>query len=289
MAQNNWLVCQEHADDILMDGLRVLTQAHPLEVSQVKHNGYGNYLISYESRPYYIGEAKNVDKRLKQQFCERTSTFYKDYQSSKSSLSLVPNLSLPDFRVQVMETHIGRKEIEETGIVNLPTPLNKFQLGKRNLYQGKIPVGAWNWAQSHKDQLLDLAQQELFSQKPASWFDANPRTGPGLYFVEDEQGRLVYIGESSNLAERYITHSRHTYFSALRRNLGVELFGFTLQIKSGRKRGFTSEEDDIVTDFLGRCRIRFQYVNFGRCELEEHLIRTLKPLVNRKENKHHSE
>ncbi|MGY8808652.1 MAG: GIY-YIG nuclease family protein, partial [Fidelibacterota bacterium] len=96
---------------------------------------------------------------------------------------------------------------------------------------------------------------------------------------------LIYIGESSNIYQRYKTHSGTTYFSALRRHIGTDILNFFLKSKNGRKRYFTDSEDSMVDIYLKKCKISYMKINFGRFELEEYLIRKYHPLLNRKENK----
>ena len=117
------------------------------------------------------------------------------------------------------------------------------------------------------------------------WFDSNVKSTAGLYWVEHSTKGLIYIGESSNIFDRYETHSGTTYFSALRRHIGENILGFQLQTRKGKKRYFEDKEDLKVTDFLRKCTIKPCGVNFGRYELEEYLIRKYRPLLNRKENK----
>ena len=107
----------------------------------------------------------------------------------------------------------------------------------------------------------------------------------GLYLVKDKSGKLIYIGESSDIGERIKTHSGRTYFSALRRHIGTDILGFELQEVKGKKRYFSGTEDRKVTEFLKMCNVTLFPVSFGRYELEEHLIKNHRPLLNRKDNK----
>lgn len=96
-------------------------------------NDYGNYLISDKNNIWNsTGEAKSLSKRLKQHSKEKTSTFYKNYlKLEKQKGNQKGLLKISDFEVRKIKAEIGRKELEEFGIVNIPANLNKFQLGKR--------------------------------------------------------------------------------------------------------------------------------------------------------------
>lgn len=279
----NWSICQKISDEILAEGIERLKTAKKLSFDEIRSHEYGNYLISNAGQPYYTGEAKNLFKRLKQHSKEKTSTFYKNYL--KKPNSRYPILEIDDFGIQILETRIGRKEIEEFGIVNLPTSLNKFQKGKRKQFSGNPNKGIWNDVQDNADQLLVEGEASLFAVNPVPWYDADVPNNAGLYYVENNKNGLIYIGESSNINARYETHSETTYFSALRRHIGTDIVGFELQIRKGKKRYFSDSEDVHVSQYLQNCTIRTMAINFGRFELEEFLIRKHNPLLNRKENK----
>ena len=273
----NWNYCQQNSNDILIEGLNKLQTSKDNNL-----NSQGNYLISHDNINYYIGEGKDLNKRLKQQFNLRTSTFYKNYQKKFDDKH-----QINDFEVKVIQTNIGRKEIEEFGIVNLQTPLNKFQLGKRDKIECKSINNLWDDIQDNYQDLLIQGEKNILNQKHIFWFNANLPSKAGIYLVFDNSNNLIYIGESSNIQERHKTHSGVTYFSALRRHIGKTILKFDfVQIKSKRPNREFLEKDDIkITQFLKECTIKFMPISFGRFELEEYLIRKHNPLLNKKENK----
>lgn len=114
------------------------------------------------------------------------------------------------------------------------------------------------------------------------WAVATAPDSSGLYLIRSPQGEIIYVGESSGIKARFRTHGTQTYFSAVRRNLGVDLLGFQLQTIKGKKRYFSDEEDRRVTNYLSQCSIGFFPVPIGRYELEEHLIDKHRPILNRK-------
>lgn len=281
----NWKQIQNTSEDILASGINVLQKSTVKNVLELPKLDYGNYLIS-KDRIKYIGEAKDVSKRLKQHSKPNTSTFYKNYKKlTQSNLAIPPNLKIEDFQARQMPTIIGRKEIEEFGIVNIPTNLNRFQIGKRIKYAGKVNSGLWKEVQEESVDLLNQGEKTFLKNSLKNWFEINVPKSPGLYWVEHPKYSLIYIGESSNIFERWQVHSGKTYFSALRRHIGENILDFELKTQKGKKRFFTDKEDFKVTDFLKKATIRVMPVNFGRYELEEYVIRTHKPLLNRKENK----
>ncbi|MBP6304256.1 MAG: GIY-YIG nuclease family protein, partial [Bacteroidia bacterium] len=243
------------------------------------------YLISHNKTNYYVGEGKELSKRLKQQFKPTTSTFYKNLLKLQKTNKAIGNISIDAFKVQVIVTDIGRKEIEEFGISNLPTLLNRFQLDKRKLHNVAHQDGLWDNVQKAKTDILLQAEQEILQGKFSSWFDCNAESVAGLYIVRDKHDKLIYIGESSDICERHKTHSSRTYFSALRRHIGTELLNFELQERNGKKKYFEVSEDKKITEFLKSCKATFYPTHFGRYELEEFLIKKHSPLLNRKDNK----
>jgi hypothetical protein len=182
-----------------------------------------------------------------------------------------------------MPTDIGRKEIEDFGIVNLATPLNKFQIGKRLKADLRNQNGLWDKVQQKKAELLKQGEQLAFKQNFSAWFDINAKSTAGLYIVKDKS-QIIYIGESSDICERHSTHSGTTYFSALRRHIATDILKFELKEKNGKKKYLSDNEDKKVTDYLRGTTATFHPVSFGRYELEEYLIKKHRPLLNRKGN-----
>lgn len=278
----NWKYCQENSDLILTSGIQIILSS-PLvnHISEIK-NSYGNYLISYKGVHYYIGEAKEIPKRIKQQFTEKTSTFYKNYLDSKNSYD-IEKIPILEFEPRTMSTIIGRKEIEEFGMVNLPTRLNKFERGKRRKVQLKGQDELWLEVQDIVEEILIEGENEILSKEIKNWSNSFPQSSAGIYMVRNSKAELIYIGESSDIQERHSTHCSKTYFSALRRHIGTEILEF--KFIDDKKRRFSEANDSRVTQYLKECKYSCMPVNFGRYELEEYLIRKHKPLLNRKENK----
>jgi len=283
MQEINWTYCQDNSENILADGLLKLRDCDVCSPSDILFSDFGNYLISYQDKHYYIGEGKDIRARLKQQFKPTTSTFYKNFQKYLKTNQAIRPIPIDNFCVRFMPTDIGRKEIEDFGIVNLATPLNKFQIGKRLKADLKKQNGLWDKVQEQKAKLLKQGEQLVFKQKFSSWFDTNPKSTAGLYIVKDKL-QIIYIGESSDISERHSTHSSTTYFSALRRHIATDILDFELKKKNGKKKYLTDSEDKKVTDFLRGTLAAFHPVSFGRYELEEYLIKKHRPLLNRKDN-----
>jgi len=287
MTKINWTYCQKNSDLILASGLNILFKATIKDFNSEFSKDYGNYLISDKSKKWnYTGEAKKLATRLKQHSKEKTSTFYKNYKKFEREFRNYPQgLKINQFEIRTVNTNIGRKELEEFGIVNIPSVLNKFQKGKRDVFKQKVDAKIWNNTQNNFQSILEQGEKKLMSLKNYNWFQAEIPSTAGLYWVENKTKGLIYIGESSNIFERYDTHSGKTYFSALRRHIGENILGFKLQTINGRKRYFSDVEDRKITTFLTKCSIKPFPISFGRYELEEYLIKKHNPLLNRKGNK----
>jgi predicted GIY-YIG superfamily endonuclease len=281
-----WDIIQKQSDEILSCGLNKLKNQPFCDISTINEKGAGNYLISLDKVPFYIGEGKELIKRLKQQFKPTTSTFYKNFEKLATTNKVIKPTSIDNFKIQYISTNIGRKEVEEFGIVNLPTKLNRFQLDKRKKFAIADQKGLWNAVQENFAELLEEGEIKILKSTFTPWFDTKAFSLAGLYLVKDESDKLIYIGESSKIGERIKTHSRRTYFSALRRHIGTEILGFNLQEIKGKKRYFSETEDGKVTEFLKTCKVKLFPVAFGRYELEEYLIKKHRPLLNRKDNKY---
>lgn len=283
MESINWTFCQNNSDRILADGILKLKKCSHCGVSDISFSGFGNYLISYNDKPYYIGEGRNLRSRLKQQFKPTTSTFFKNYQKSLKGNHAMKSILIDNFSIRYIQTNIGRKEIEDFGIVNLATSLNNFQIGKRSMVLLK-ENGLWDKVQNCKDELLLEGETNIFKQKFTPWNSCKVEMTAGIYIVK-HNSEIIYIGESSNINERHNTHSNRTYFSALRRHIGTEILKHELQERNGRKKYFHDKHDLNVSNFLAGTTATFCPISFGRYELEEFLIKKYRPLLNRKDNK----
>ena len=281
----SWDIIQQQSDEILSCGLNKLKTQTFCDTSSVNEKGFGNYLISLDKVPFYVGEGKELIKRLKQQFKPTTSTFYKNFEKLRSTNQLVKPTTIDTFKIQFISTNIGRKEVEEFGIVNLPTKLNSFQLDKRRKFVIADQKGLWNSVQENFEELLKEGEIKILKSAFTPWFDTKIVSSAGLYLVKDKTDKLIYIGESSDIGERIKTHSGRTYFSALRRHIGTDILGFKLQEIKGKKRYYSETEDKKITEFLKTCKSTLFPVAFGRYELEEYLIKKHRPLLNRKDNK----
>ena len=285
MAANTWEKIQKESDRILSAGIWILREKPFQSLSDVAFGGYGNYLISLNKKPFYIGEARSLTHRLRQQFKPATSTFYKNYLKYCDKHREINVKDIAAFKIQQMPTCLGRKEIEEFGIVNLPTVVNGFQLGKRKVISIVENVNIWEEIQARKEKLLNEGEAVVLKVLKSKWLDCKIDRVPGLYIVENNKRELIYIGESSDIAERHTTHSKTTYFSALRRHIATEVLNFILKEKNGKKKYLEPKEELVVTNYLKSCHACFIPINFARYELEEHLIKKYKPFLNRKDNK----
>jgi predicted GIY-YIG superfamily endonuclease len=285
MNKFTWDHIQKQSDEILSCGLHKLKTRPVSDLSTVSEKGFGNYLISLDKVAFYIGEGKELTKRLKQQFNPKTSTFYKNFQKLSATNQLIKPTTIDKFKIQFISTSIGRKEVEEFGIVNLPTKLNSFQIDKRNKFIIADQNGLWDAVQENFAELLKEGESKILKASFSPWFDTKIINSAGLYLVKDKAEKLIYIGESSEVGERIATHSGRTYFSALRRHIGTDILNFNLQEINGKKRYFSDTEDKKVTEFLKTCKATIFPVAFGRYELEEYLIKKHRPLLNRKDNK----
>lgn len=283
MEKIDWAYVQINSDKILADGIFKLKESQTWGLPEISFSDFGNYLISHLDSLYYIGEAKNIKARLTQQFKPTTSTFYKNFQKLLKDDQGLKSIPIDNFSVRFMSTAIGRKEIEDFGIVNLATQPNKFQVGKRIKIDLIKQDGLWDKVQEQKSELLKLAEQKVFNQSFSGWFDNHVKSTAGLYIVKDK-GEIIYIGESSDIKERHTTHSTTTYFSALRRHVATDILRYELKERNGKRKYLTDTENLNVTNFIRRTTAMFYPMSFGRYELEEYLIKRYRPLLNRKDN-----
>ena len=166
-------------------------------------------------------------------------------------------------------------------MVNLSTKLNKFHTGKRRRFEVAEQNGVWKDVQSAGMDLLKEGTHKLFQAAPTKWTQAEVSVGPGIYFVRDKLGQLIYVGESTDVNRRHHMHSNRTYISALRRHIGTEILG----LKFKGKRKFSIEDDLTVNEYLSQCTFSYSLISIGRLELEEYIVQKHKPTLNRKSKK----
>lgn len=165
--------------------------------------------------------------------------------------------------------------------MNLPTILNKFQKEKRQKREYAGICKLWEDIQLNGTALFLEGEDVFLSQTPITWYDAKIPNSPGVYRVLDSDGRLIYIGESSDIKIRYNTHSNVTYFSALRRHIATDV----LDLELLEKRRLTKQDNEYVDKYLSQCSIDYMPVQFGRYEFEKFLIKKHSPFLNKKDNK----
>ncbi len=285
----NWESAQENSDHILLSGLNQLKNSAINNWNFFAPYEKGVYLFSDHSNSnlyLYIGETKDLSHRISQH-CSRpsSSTFVKNYSdyffSSKSNSYLEQSYSIcsESAKIQVLPIKLGRKELEEFGIVNLPTVLNKFQKAKRRKISIKeVDLNLWIEFQNVYNTLIVEASKIFLSKQFLLFYNSKPNANPGLYAVKTNDGKLLYIGETTNLAERHKTHGRNTYFSALRKNIGRSI----LLAEYIAPKRFTHDVDDQIDEYLSDCFFTSMDVFFGRREVEEYLIDKYQPVLNRK-------
>ncbi|KAB2810017.1 GIY-YIG nuclease family protein [Phaeocystidibacter luteus] len=271
-----WESIQNNSDEILASGLDLLRKSGKFRFEEVMDDRQGNYLVSSQGFNY-VGEARCLAQRIRQHSKPKTSTFYKNYLKLSVDRNLRP---IEQFRVQLLPNTLGRKEVEEFGIVNIPANLNRFQLGKRDVFSKKVTKILWEEVQSSASGLIRDGAKKISSLPEQSWEAATVAPVPGIYVVEHKKHGVVYIGESSNVYDRWVTHSSRTYFSALRRSVATQIFDFELYSKNGKKKYLLDNQDYAVSMFLKQCSFKFMPVKLGRYELEEFLIMTISPKLN---------
>lgn len=90
---------------------------------------------------------------------------------------------------------------------------------------------------------------------------------PGIYAIFDID-KLVYIGETANLKER-MKEVKRTYNHSFRRSLGKFLVEGSKVVKGKFEETLELKLNDY---YLDRIRFAYKELNFGRLEVESHII-----------------
>lgn len=274
----SWPDLQRHADAVLASGLRELLGQRASAWGQVDIHDAGVYVVMDEKAAAYVGESTSVSGRLGQHF-DPESRFMAAYRASGIA-DPVAHASA-HFRVRSLPAEIGRLELEEFAIACLRPSANVMRRTSRTAaaYADADPE-LWRRVQGDCTKLLGAGVGIASDVAPIPWRDVERPAGAGVYILRDAKGRVLYIGESDDLAERLGTHGGpRSYFSAFRRHVGTELLG--LAFVGSKRRDFSVVDEASISAFLATCTIAILPLSFGRWELERELIHELGPVLNR--------
>ena len=179
---NLWEWCQNKSDMLLSYGLKQLNASKVFPWGSGYVDGPGVYLFIEGSKKLYIGESLSIPKRLKQH-CEGgvRSTFLKNYaeeiHGSKEMWAIQDTLahSKENVQLQSLWVDIARKELEEFGMVNFPTVLNKFHKGKRDRYRtDSQDDDLWDNIQNQAIDIIKEGAKIVKDLSPKPWINGNP-------------------------------------------------------------------------------------------------------------------
>jgi hypothetical protein len=270
----SWPELQRHADAVLVSGLLDLMSQPASAWGPVSLHGPGVYAFADGDVTAYVGESTSVSWRVAQHR-DPGSTFLLGLAASGI------DDAVPRVAIRTIAVDIGRLELEEFAIACLQPSLNRMRrLSRRALaYEASSP-DLWRAVQADADRLLRAGTVAAADIAPVPWKSMRPPTGAGLYILRDASGRPLYVGESDALAERLRTHAgSRSYFSALRRHVGIDVLG--LAFAPNVKRGFSPADESAISAYLATCAIAILPLALGRWELERELVHELRPILNR--------
>jgi hypothetical protein len=137
-----------------------------------------------------------------------------------------------------------------------------------------------NLKESEILKIVETCEQELKSKEKIKfsfdkkWSDNFPKKA-GIYAIF-YKGKLVYVGESANLKER-MKEVKRTYNHSFRRKLGKYLNPDSKIVKGK----FDIElEEELSLHFKDYLMFTYTEVNFGRKEIENHLMQRNEGVFN---------
>jgi predicted GIY-YIG superfamily endonuclease len=224
-------VMAKETSELLNGGFQLLKHSHPLQRKDVK-NESGNYIITISDRNY-SGQAMNLKERISTHIHPK-STLYKSFSNE---LGRSPDLT--DFEIRCTKVLFGKKELEEFAMANLTNVLNKLNKSAQRKHEDPdttSSIAHWSKIQSNEQALQSILRKMKndIEQIPfLSWSDAAQlaecfKNIAGIYIIRDNNGRILYVGESSKLHIRYDRHSKTTRFSIFRRNVATQLLNLNL-------------------------------------------------------------
>lgn len=135
--------------------------------------------------------------------------------------------------------------------------------------------------QAESDKVLDEAIGSFSELEYEPLFSFTAPTCAGVLSIKNSKGDVIYIGESSDLSERIDTHKTNTYFSTLRRKVGV-ILGCELISKTakGKKNYLSLEDDKRVDGYLATCTVAVMPVSLNRRAVKDRLVEAYNPILN---------
>ena len=270
----SWPNLQHHADAVLASGLKDLVTQRAGAWGSASLHGPGVYAFADGVETVYVGESTSVSWRIG--------------QHRGPALSLIASLAAsgvmdPAARIQIrsLAADVGRLELEEFAIACLRPSLNRMRRRSRTalVYETASP-DLWRAVQVDAGSLLRAGVRAALKVPPARWKSMQPPPGSGLYVLRNANDQPLYVGESDAVGERLRTHAgSRSYFSALRRHVGIDLLG--LAFAPNVKRGFSPADEASISAFLATCSIAILPLALGRWELERELVHELRPTLNR--------
>jgi len=106
----------------------------------------------------------------------------------------------------------------------------------------------------------------------------------GVYVVweKNKQKEPFYVGETNNLLSRVIVDMKDTWNHSLRRTIGKRL-GCKPHDKYGKRKFANKNDEKRISEYMeSNLLISFYPIDFGRKELEEHLIDKFPSTCNRR-------
>lgn len=129
-----------------------------------------------------------------------------------------------------------------------------------------------SFVNNFEKELLDAKKIKFsFHRKWSSNFPSEA----GIYAVFDKN-KLVYIGETANIKER-MKEVKRTYNHSFRKKLGRHLVKDAKIVKGKFDEALETKLNDY---YLEHISIACKALNFGRLEVESHLIHRNKGLLN---------
>ena len=273
----NWNKLQQQHIHYLSDALALLLEAELQPYTAIDSSKRGIYLLLVDQMPFYVGEANNLQSKIERQ-AAKVSEHKFDKSLSKNGFEDYTGFALDRLFIKTLEIDFACTEIVAAAMASMQLA----NPGKRDeTLRVKPPkrTGLVDEVLKRKDKLLGQGASQLNNAKEEKFFQANPMHIAGVYqfWLNNE---LVFIGESNDMRGRIRSHRKDTYFSALRRRIGQQVFGFELKEKKGKKRAFSKQEDKTIDDYLALVKVQSLPVNIGRHDLETYLVAQHQPKLN---------
>ena len=271
-----WELVQQNSDRFLTEGLHRILMSEDVTAYTPVPNSGGVFIFLLNDTGLYADCASDLKKAFHTERDERYSDFYARYRRTGPD----PLLPITKFSLRFCATPFGRLELMTHARADLRTPLTPPDPAYRNQV---IRAGAhdlWDRIQGVHFDLVAEGAEKCLQSEPTDWDDRSRISSAGVLLMHSEDGQLLFVDESDNLAASHQRHGTTGAASGFRRAVGERHFGYQLQPMGNQTACFTTAQEEAITGFIRTCSVTVCPIRFGRAEVADYLNEHKEPVLS---------